>query len=231
MGYNLRFFSIRNGRTIFIGDVHGCLPELKEMIRRLKPRSSDRVILLGDLINRGPDSADVVRMVYDAGYECLMGNHEYEYLMRFRVEPKYRKLHEQLGDELHRWVEARPLYLETDDFIAVHAGMAPGMHPSRTPPEILLNIRTWDGSGGDLNNPENPPWYEFYREERPVIYGHWARRGLNIRTNTIGLDSGCVYGRRLSAYILEKRRLVQLQASRCYYVPPSLRGRLPASGS
>ncbi|HNL01940.1 MAG TPA: metallophosphoesterase, partial [Leptospiraceae bacterium] len=62
-------------RTIFIGDVHGCVDELKEMIGILGPTREDRIILLGDLINRGPDSPGVVRFVFENGFESLMGNH------------------------------------------------------------------------------------------------------------------------------------------------------------
>ena len=209
-------------RTIFIGDVHGCLTELRMLIAALAITTTDRVILLGDLINRGPDSVGVVSYVYHAGFECLMGNHEDEYLSRGK-EDKYLRLREQLGPRLHRWIEGLPLYLETADFLAVHAGLQPGCPPSRTRRKILLNIRTWDGEGRDLRNPENPPWYASYTGDRPVFYGHWARAGLTLRETTFGLDSGCVYGRQLSAWILEEDRLVQIPAQKAYYVPPELR--------
>jgi bis(5'-nucleosyl)-tetraphosphatase (symmetrical) len=211
------------GRTILIGDVHGCLDELRALLSKLAPTSADRIILLGDLINRGPDPVGTVRYVAEHDFECLMGNHEHEYLRHRLTEEKYRNLYEALGPDLHRWIKARPLYIEDEHFLAVHAGLQPGRHPRDTRPGLLLNIRTWDGSGGDLSDPANPPWYEFYHERRPVFYGHWARQGLNLRENTIGLDSGCVYGRYLSAYVLESGELVQIPAGRVYYVPPALR--------
>ena len=216
-------FRYRKSRTIFIGDVHGCLEELQAMITRLKVTDKDRVIMLGDLINRGPNSAGVVRFVHNAGFESLMGNHEDEYLAEFRFEDRYARLREELGHELHDWIQARPLYIEGERFMAVHAGLEPGRHPSKSRRNILLNIRTWDGSGMDMKNLENPPWYELYQGKRPVFYGHWARQGLNIRRNTIGLDSGVVYGRKLSAYILEEKKLVQVDAFKVHYIPPSLR--------
>lgn len=211
------------GRTIFIGDVHGCAEELKLLVKKLEVGSRDRVIMLGDLINRGPDPAGVVRFVYEMDFECLMGNHEDEYLRHYHGMEPYASLRKSLGEEIHAWLERRPLWIETDDFLAVHAGLEPGKHPSETSKRILVTIRTWDGKGEDLKNPDNPAWYEFYDGSRPVFYGHWARKGLNIRANTIGLDSGCVYGRALSAYILETRELVQLPALKTHYIPPSLR--------
>ncbi|MDH5657686.1 MAG: metallophosphoesterase [Spirochaetia bacterium] len=210
-------------RTIFIGDVHGCIDELKEMIHTLRPVESDRVILLGDLINRGPDPAAVVQFVYESKFECLMGNHEHEYLHYFQTVDKYKNLRRSIGEELHEWISNRPLYIEDKDFMAVHAGLVPGEHPSRSKKEILLNIRTWDADTKNIKNPENPPWYSFYKDKKPVFYGHWAREGLNVRKNTIGLDSGCVYGRGLSAYILESHEIVQINSRKVHYIPPSLR--------
>ncbi|MCR9144166.1 MAG: metallophosphoesterase [bacterium] len=211
------------GRTIFIGDVHGCLPELEAMIERLAPTADDRVILLGDLINRGPDSAGVVRFVAERGFECLMGNHDHEFISDPDGSPAHRELARAIGPELCEWMARRPLYIEDPKFLAVHAGVQPGVAPADTRPGILLNIRTWDGSGERLSDSNNPPWYDFYTDSRPVFYGHWARKGLNLRENTFGLDSGCVYGRSLSAYVLETQELIQIQAARTYYVPPSLR--------
>lgn len=210
-------------RTIFIGDVHGCPHELREMIKILKPTAFDRVILLGDLISRGPDSVSVVRFVFEAGFESLMGNHEYDYLVNYKELVHYKKLHEKLGSELHQWIASRPLFIEESNFIAVHAGMEPNRPLAETSSSILLNIRTWDGKGIDLENQNNPPWYTFYNGEKPVFYGHWARRELTIRQNTVGLDSGCVYGKKLSAYILESRTIIQIDARQRYYIPPSMR--------
>ena len=201
-----------NKRTIFIGDVHGCIDELKEMIHTIRPDSGDRIIMLGDLINRGPDSASVVKFVYESGFECLLGNHEAEYLKYHQTVEKYRNLHKEIGDSLHEWISKRPLFIEDEHFIAVHAGLVPNEHPSRSKKEILLNIRTWDNLGQNIKNPDNPPWYDFYTNDKPVFYGHWARMGLNVRHNTVGLDSGCVYGRGLTACILETREILQVKS-------------------
>ena len=206
-------------RTIFIGDVHGCLDELQELLGLLQPQEQDRVILLGDLINRGPHSAEVVKYAAQKGYESILGNHEDHYLRNYKNHARYAKLHKKLGSELHAWIKRLPLYIEDKKFLAVHAGLQPHTKLSDIPRRVLLNIRTWDGEGEDLNNPDFPAWYEFYKEERPVFYGHWASQGLCLRRNTFGLDSGCVYGRALSGYILEEAQLFQVQAAKVYYAP------------
>ncbi len=209
-------------RTILVGDVHGCAEELRALLELIRPRPGDRLILLGDLINRGPDSAGVVRLVHDAGFECILGNHEEDYLLRGH-EPHYRTLRAEIGERRHEWVANLPLFIDEPEFLAVHAGLEPGRPPRESKARILVHIRTWDGAGRQLKDPDNPPWYDFYSGERPVFYGHWARAGLNVRRTTVGLDSGCVYGRRLSAYILEEGHVVSVPARARYYVPPSLR--------
>lgn len=205
------------GRTIFIGDVHGCIEELKELLRQVKWKDTDRIILLGDLINRGPAPVEVVRFVYENRLESLMGNHEYDYLKEYRNNPVYASWKEIWGEEIHSWLEKRPLFIEEEDFIAVHAGLHPDYTLKETPPEILLNIRTLGKKS--ISSHDGIPWYNFYRGKKPVIYGHWARQGLTVRENTIGLDTGCVYGRTLTAYILEEKKFIQVPAKKVYYHP------------
>ncbi len=208
------------GRTIFIGDVHGCLEELKLMIKYLKLKREDRVILLGDLINRGPDPAGVVEFVCENQFECILGNHEYEYLHEYKENPVYKELHLQLK-KYHNWLKALPYWIEGKNFLAVHAGLQPDTSLEETPIRSLLFIRTWNPDA--IASDKGIPWYEFYCGEKLVIYGHWAKKGLTIRKKTLGLDSGCVYGKFLSAFILEESKIVQIPAIKQHYIPPSLR--------
>ncbi len=64
------------GRRIFIGDVHGHSDGLMNLLEAIAPSSNDQVYFLGDLIDRGPRSADVINFVRQSGYPCLLGNHE-----------------------------------------------------------------------------------------------------------------------------------------------------------
>ena len=204
-------------RTIFIGDVHGCIDELLELMERLAPTPEDRVIFVGDIINKGPDTKGVVEYVYGKGYECVLGNNEQSYIAGcLLVGSKYHQLKETLPDKVHEWIICLPRWIDDEHFTVVHAGLFPNMHPDSVPIEQFTRIRTWDGIGEDIQNSDNSAWYEFYTGMKPVIYGHWAAKGLNIRHNTIGLDSGCVYGGKLSAYILESNEIVQVPAKKIY---------------
>ena len=114
------------------------------------------------------------------------------------------------------WMESWPLYIEDEEFIAVHAGLAPGKRPKDSDIRTLLYIRTWDEKNKTLGESRHPPWYEFYKGEKLIIYGHWAKQGLQVRQNTIGLDSGCVYGKKLSGILLPERKILQVPARKNY---------------
>ena len=201
-----------NRRTIFIVDVHGCLEELQILLDRLRPTSLDRMIFLGDLVNKGPDSVGVVRLVCAQNWECVQGNHDAYFVKNSMARTDFREWKQQLGREAFQWLADRPLFLEEDRFIAVHAGLEPGVPPSATSPKILQNLRMWP-----LGSKEGRrPWHHYYSGSRWVFYGHWAGQGLHRNGRTLGLDSGCVYGRELSAFVLETETVVQVKARRVY---------------
>ncbi len=214
-------------RTIIIGDIHGCAEELKTLLISCQYQANqDRLIFVGDLINKGPKNLEVLQEVERLKAECILGNHETAFLRYIDSQktdsPKWEKIKAELGPQLSHYVQflkKMPLYIIDKDFIVVHAGLSPIHKIQETPVRILTTIRTWDGKGEDLNNPNDPPWYDFYKENKLVVYGHWAGKGLNIRSNSIGLDSGCVYGNYLSAVILPERKIVQVKAQKVYTQP------------
>jgi serine/threonine protein phosphatase 1 len=225
------FFDIqkKSGRTIVIGDVHGCYLELAQLLREVQVvPGRDRVIFIGDLINKGPDSGKVWDLFCSVRGESIMGNHEWSMLQVLAGDGnkhvKYREdLERSFGSRLDDYVRAVrhwPLWLEVEDCLLVHAGLAPGIHPKDTDPWILTTIRTWDGVGKDLLNPRNPPWFDLYAGGQTVVFGHWAAlRGVH-REKVIGLDTGCVYGGMLTALILPERRFVRVKARECYCLIP-----------
>ena len=216
-------------RTIIIGDVHGCYSELETLISKVdfKP-SQDRLIFVGDLINRGPNSRAVLEYVRSLGAESVIGNHELaflSYLSNDKKNTSFDQVKASLGRDLKNWkdwIKNLPSYIDEKKFLVVHAGLPPGKNLKKCDRKTLATIRTWDGEGRDLNNPDNPPWYQFYKDSKLIVYGHWAKNGLTIRRNTIGLDSGCVYGGKLSALILPDRKVIQVPALAVHYDPTPL---------
>ncbi len=212
-------------RTIIIGDVHGCYRELAMLLREVNANPQcDRVLFLGDLINKGPSSRGVWELFQSVNGLSIVGNHE---LSMLKILDGEANRHEKYIDDLHRDfngaldafaadVRQWPLWIEEPGLTLVHAGLAPGLHPRATDPWTLVSIRTWDGVGKDLFNSAHPPWYEFYTGRSLVVFGHWAALGGLNRERVIGLDTGCVYGGMLSCLILPERRFVRVKARQAY---------------
>ncbi|MBC86064.1 MAG: hypothetical protein CL677_02705 [Bdellovibrionaceae bacterium] len=214
-------------RYIVVGDVHGCIDELEHLLRKCEYQNdTDVLIFVGDLIGKGPESLEVLKLAQEEQAFVVMGNHDLSFLRHLEDESHrsdWRALKEQMGSGWRKWrdyISSFPKYIEFDDFIVVHAGLIPGEAPKQSALEHLCTIRTWDGKGEDLNNPEeDPPWYKLYEGEKTVVYGHWATNGLNLRKSTVGLDSGCVYGKKLSAWIWPDNEVIQVKSSREYKSP------------
>lgn len=186
-------------RTIIVGDIHGCLREFELLLEKVQFQVGvDRLILVGDLINKGPHSLGVLQKAYDLRAQVVIGNHELALLTGHSAA--------RFPRELMAWIKTWPAFIEEKDFIVVHGGIVPGQELSQTPIEQLSKIRLWD----------EKPWFEFYHEQKLVVFGHWAAKGLVWRDNVIGLDTGCVYGKQLSCVVLPGRQLVQVNALNQY---------------
>jgi hypothetical protein len=214
-------------RTIFIWDVHGCYDELIALCEKFILTSEDHLYFTGDIINKWPKSLEVVEWIQSRPNTwSVIGNHEYyvltepedipdkhitgevgRWILGTETQERLRPLKDLLKDHKD-WLLSLPHYIEKEDFILVHGWIHPELG-AETPLEIATLIREHDGK----------PWYEHYTGAKPIIYGHWATDGLRIRPNTIWLDSGCVFGGHLSAYILETREIVQVRAHRVHKMP------------
>ena len=216
-------------RTIFIGDVHGCARELEEMLEKVEFQPDrDRLLLTGDAFSRGPAPLRVWELIKNTGAEMVMGNHDDRLLrhMRARVAGQDPGIHKEehqytldrlmpAAGELRPWLEELPLWIETDTFLLVHAGINPKKGLRGTTRDEFLKIRTWPPTDGIAG----PRWHDCYKiTEKLLVFGHDAPGGLVVRLRPdsrpylIGLDSGCVYGNQLSAYILEKNQIVQIKS-------------------
>ncbi len=216
-------------RTLFIGDVHGCVQELQDLLEACALQAGDRVVLVGDLVAKGPDSAGVVRLARERGMLAVRGNHD-AHVLRARanggLRPDGRKLkpeHQHVLDTLlpEDWgyLEALPLYLRFPELnvLAVHAGLVPGVALAQQDPHLVLNLRSITPTGAPSKRIDNGvPWASLWKGPETVIFGHDAMRGLQRHPHAVGLDSGCVYGGRLNAWILPEGRLVSVSARAAY---------------
>ncbi|HVV50881.1 MAG TPA: metallophosphoesterase, partial [Polyangia bacterium] len=214
-------------RTIFVGDVHGCLEELLALLARAGRTPADRVVLVGDLVAKGPDSAGVVRWARESQVDAVLGNHD-AHLLRaahadVQVRSGHRAIAETLSDADLAWLEARPLWLRiagapagAPDVLAVHGGLVPGVPIEQQTRDHLLNLRSITADGQPSKRIEGVPWASLWRGPEHVVFGHDAVRGLQQHPFATGLDTGCVYGRELTALVLPARELVSVPALRAY---------------
>lgn len=200
-------------RRIFVGDIQGCREPLERLLAAVAfVPGRDRLLPVGDLVNKGPDSPGVLTLLMQLGAEPVLGNHDLHWLTKGRGEPAQRA-----------WLQQQPVVRLFDDVVMVHAGLHPLWNDAKlqaplSPDEVhyAVNVRYCDASGRQPDDdwpPPGPPfrpWDDFYVGRRRVVFGHWARRGLVVRPQCVGLDSGCCYGGQLSAWIAEEDRVVQV---------------------
>ncbi len=235
------------GRRIFIGDIQGCREELERLLGEVRfDVGADRLHPTGDLVNRGPDSLGVLRLLKQLDAGGVLGNHDVHLLRRAegRRRPGRRDTLEDILDAPDReallhWLAERPFVREEGDVLLTHAGLNPvwadpvrqlrGLDPLDPSEEVDFATRvrycTADGRRPPKDDPPpGPPyrpWYEYWeeRETRTLVFGHWARKGLIHRPRVRGLDTGCVWGGSLTAWIAEEDRIVSVPAARAYVDP------------
>ncbi len=214
-------------RTIAIGDIHGCADEFKELLNALELEPDDRVVQLGDLINRGPDSHGVLELAREYKIEAILGNHELR-LLRSRQQGRNSLLKsydyptiKQLTDEDWAYLEALPKfkYGASNDVLMVHGGFLPGQPWQSQDVDTITKIQVIDKNGKAAKRSDAPnarPWADFWCGDPFVIYGHTPRPNVLERPGSIGIDTGCVYGGHLTAYVTDDRSLVQVRARKAY---------------
>jgi diadenosine tetraphosphatase ApaH/serine/threonine PP2A family protein phosphatase len=188
------------------------------------------VVLLGDLVNRGPDSAAVIALARRHARLALLGNHELR-LLNFRKtgDPTHLKKADydtlkQLSSRDWAYLNAMPLtYLDRKhSTVLVHGGFLPGQPWRGQPARIVTRIQVV-GKGGvpckRSEAPDAPHWSELWRGPPFVIYGHTPRRDIARLKWSLGIDTGCVLGGMLTACILPEKRIVQVRAREKYYQP------------
>lgn len=198
-------------RTIILGDIHGCRHELEELLSAVGHAAGDRVVSVGDMIVRGPDPAGTIALLRSVGARAVRGNHE-DRVLRSRagaalhpsVNDMTRAASEALDDEAIAWLRSLPMWLDLPEHgvRVVHAGVVPGVPIERQAPEHLMSIRSIDRRGRPAPKRSGEPWGKRYRGPPHVVFGHNALPEPQIHSSATGIDTGCVYGGRLTAMVL-----------------------------
>jgi protein phosphatase len=238
-----------HGPFDIIGDVHGCHAELAALLRELgyqldadatsaTPPDGRRAVFVGDYGDRGPDTPGVLQLVMSmagAGSAiCLPGNHDIKLVRKLKgrdvqithglgetlaqLEHESDEFREQTRDFLDKLVSH--VVLDGGDLVVAHAGMKQayqGRSSGRVRDFALFGETT--GETDEFGLPVRLAWAADYRGKAAVVYGHTPTADAEWLNNTINIDTGCVFGGRLTALRWPERELVSVPASRTHYEP------------
>jgi predicted phosphodiesterase len=211
-------------RTLVIGDVHGCLDELRALVVKAGATADDAIVFVGDLVAKGPDSVGTVGWARERGAAAVLGNHDDHVLHALAGAPGAKEHHLRVAAALSKsdaaWLAALPLWVRIDGgerpHVVVHGGMVAGVPIEEQEREHLLAMRSVTADGRPSKRIEGVPWAAVWSGPEHAVFGHDAIRGLQQHPLATGLDTGCVYGRELTALWLPAHELVSVPARRQY---------------
>jgi protein phosphatase len=245
-----------SGPFDIIGDVHGCFAELRELLAvlgyeiheeedpgserhfRVKHPAGRRAVFLGDLVDRGPDTPGVLRlvmsMVEGRAALCVAGNHDVKLVRKLggkdvRITHGLAESLAQLARQPAEFVERARTFLDglvghyvldCGRLVVAHAGMKEEMQgrASAAAREFSLYGET-TGETDEFGLPVRHDWARDYRGRALVVYGHTPVAEPEWLNGTINIDSGCVFGGKLTALRYPESELVSVPAHRTWYEP------------
>lgn len=230
-----------------IGDVHSCAEELIEMLSILGhaedgnviPHAEGRVpVLLGDLTDRGPDSyraIEIAMQITSIGGHVILGNHDYK-LMRWlrganvRVAAGLALTIEHLAETDQEWRNKvadwldglqTHLILDQGNLVVAHAGISEELQGRHTSGARSFALYGKPVDGGTTVDEEGYPiaedWAQNYAGKATVVHGHVVYPEPRIVNNVIAIDTGCVFGGKLTALRWPEREFVQVKAKKMYF--------------
>lgn len=217
------------GKVYAIGDVHGCLRELDNLLDLLNPGPEDLLVFVGDLINRGPDSHGVLERVRAlSGAYCLLGNHELR-LLRYHEKGEKKNLKPYDYETIRQLTAEDWAFLKTFHLtlhfpalqtVFVHAGFLPDKSWEKQGPQIITRIQVINRKSGDYGKrsevSKGVSWMNYWKGPPFVVCGHTPRSEVVCSRWAMCIDTGCVYGGKLTAFELTGQRLFQVPALRPY---------------
>lgn len=207
-------------REIIIGDIHGCYDELMSLLKALDYSDNDRIISVGDIVDRGPDSVKVYQFFKEnPKHIVVMGNHENKHhnqVLSYSQEIVKVQFGNRYGEFLD-WLQNLPYYYESESVIVVHAAIEEGIPLKDQKKEVLMGSTSGEKYLTKKYGSED--WTELYKAQKPVVFGHRVVGDVSkIYGDMIyGIDTGACFGGFLTAVILPELRIVSVKADRNYW--------------
>jgi serine/threonine protein phosphatase 1 len=206
---------------LVVGDIHGCHAELRELLDLAGLGPDDQILAVGDIVDRGPEGGKVLEYFQScSAASSILGNHERKHLRwsRGELQPALSQLitRLQLGDAYSDFLSFAgnlPLYRELPEALVVHGFWEPGMPLEQQRPTVLAGTLSGEKHVQDHHDRS---WYELYDGPKPLIVGHRDYRHdgqpLVWQDRVYCLDTGCVYGGRLTGLLLPAFRFLSVPA-------------------
>lgn len=205
-------------RFIVYGDIHGCFDEFVELRNSLNIQNGDIETCVGDVITKGNDSIKTLRYIQQNNIQSVLGNHE-DKLLRYiehsqnlenipiTLDEDEIKIIDNLSLDDIQFLKNLPLYLKFGSITILHGGLLNNQKLSdltKKDKGKLLRLRYIDQKGKFIPYGEEDKNSQFWADlydgsEGFVVYGHQTFEEVNISANAMGIDTGCVYGNKLTA--------------------------------
>lgn len=213
-------------RQIVIGDIHGCYDELMELLGVVAPAADDRIIAIGDIVDRGPDSEKVLEFFRDTPSAIsLMGNHERKYLLsaqdKTRPALSQKIVRARLDERYDEWLafmETFPRHIELPEAILVYGMFEPGVPLDQRGDTVVIGTLTGEHY---MERNCRSPWYDTYEGPKPLVVGHhgFFRNGQPLVREGLlyAIDTGAARSRRLTAIIIPGLEIVSVPSHGDYW--------------
>lgn len=217
-------------KTFIIGDIHGCNDELLALTAQIGLSDADRLIALGDIVDRGNQSKEVYEYFKNRPNSIvLMGNHERKH-QKGILSYAQEIVKVQFGADYEaflNWINTLGYYYETEEAIIIHAFFEHDVALQQQKQEVLCGATSGDRYLSK-KYPEGKYWTEFYTGDKPIIYGHHVvGEQAEINNNTYGIDTGACHGGYLTAIELPGFIIHQVKAAKDYWKEAQKEWQLP----
>lgn len=214
-------------RFIIYGDIHGCYDEFISLRNQINPQKDDIEVCVGDIITKGKDSIKTLDFIIENNIKSVLGNHE-DKIIRYLNHKKTNEKNpikldrdeqcivDNLSEKHIDFLQNLPLYLQFEDITVLHGGIQNSMdlkNLSKRDKQKILRMRYLDKNGEYLTygqEDENSTfWADSYDGNQGfIIYGHQWFKEIRKNNFSLGIDTGCVYGNKLTAvYFTDVKRI------------------------